>query len=71
MTAALGDSLLDPGSISRRDNTSDATGHFTIKNAPSGMVRLHGMTDQRAGRKILSLVRARHHLIVISLSYCP
>jgi protocatechuate 3,4-dioxygenase beta subunit len=42
MTAALGDNL-DPGSISRRDNTSDATGHFTIKNAPSGMVRLFGL----------------------------
>jgi hypothetical protein len=43
MVAVQGESLVDAGSISRHDNTSDATGHFTIKNAPTGIVRLYGL----------------------------
>lgn len=42
VTATLGDNS-DPGSISRRDNASDATGHSTIKNVPSGIVQLVGV----------------------------
>jgi len=54
---ASGETLADPGSFSR-DNTSDATGHFTIHNAPSGTIRLFGFAkDSSSNYDTVTAVR--------------
>ncbi len=60
MTASMGASgemLADPGTFSR-DNTSDATGRFTIHNAPSGTIQLFGFAkDSSSNFDSVSAVR--------------